>query len=127
MDSQVWMSHSDTITTIRKIFQVIGSTESIPVAALKPAILNFQCMLFNFIRSNAYYIWKDDAWCNFLKKYVEIQSIGLQNHHRQRPFIESVNLLKTNTYCSALSGGVDSSVATLLMKAVGNRLHCFYR
>ncbi|MFX9097176.1 GMP synthase (glutamine-hydrolyzing), partial [Acinetobacter baumannii] len=34
-DSQVWMSHSDSITQLPEGFELLATTESIPVAAFK--------------------------------------------------------------------------------------------
>ena len=40
--SQVWMSHSDTIKELPEGFELLGTTESIPVAAFKRATGNGQ-------------------------------------------------------------------------------------
>ena len=47
--SQVWMSHSDTIKELPEGFELLGTTESIPVAAFKRATGNGQqLMVYNF-------------------------------------------------------------------------------
>lgn len=48
--SQIWMSHSDTIVSLGDGFEIIGSTESIPIAAFKAVGNAHPAYFFSFIR-----------------------------------------------------------------------------
>ena len=52
--SQVWMSHADTILELPEGFELLATTESIPIAAFKKnrklTKLNFLCMAYSFTR-----------------------------------------------------------------------------
>jgi len=127
VDSQVWMSHSDTITTIPENFQVIGSTESIPVAALKASNSKFPVYAFQFHPEVMHTIFGKMMLGNFLKKICGIQSNWTTKSYIDETVHRIRESVKDEHVLLALSGGVDSSVAALLMKkAVGNRLHCFF-
>lgn len=48
--SQVWMSHGDSILSLPDEFEILATTESIPVAAFrKKERMDFLCMLYSFI------------------------------------------------------------------------------
>ena len=124
-ESICWMSHGDFIETPPKGFRTIASTENCPCAAMcderrkiygvqfhpevthtaygKQILHNF---IFNICGCKAE--WRMD---NFIETSVE--------RYRKRLAGKKVLL--------ALSGGVDSSVAAVLMhKAIGNNLTCVF-
>lgn len=47
--SQIWMSHSDTISKMPEGFVAIAKTDSIPIAAFKKESVGHAFMGFNFI------------------------------------------------------------------------------
>ncbi len=123
--SQVWMSHSDSITALPEGFSVLATTESIPVAAFKKddsathALYGFQFHPEVYHSTEGKQIIK-----NFL---VEICKCS-QNWTPDSFVDETVARLKAEIgdkqVIMALSGGVDSTVAaTLIAKAIGTRLH----
>lgn len=79
-ESQVWMSHSDTITSIPPDFQIIGSTDSIPVAAIKASKSKFPVYAFQFHPEVMHTLFGKVMLGNFLKKYAESSPTGPQNH-----------------------------------------------
>lgn len=123
--SQVWMSHGDTITELPEDFQVIANTESIPVAAYKidgqpiygiqfhPEVthtLEGKTLLRNFVVHicGASQDWTPDI-------FVENTVRELQQK------------LGDDRVVMGLSGGVDSSVAAMLIhQAIGKNLYCIF-
>lgn len=126
-DSQVWMSHSDTITNIPENFQIIGSTESIPVAALKATNSKFPIYAFQFHPEVMHTLFGKVMLSNFLKKICGIHSNWTTTSYIDETIQQIQETVQDEHVLLALSGGVDSSVAALIMKkAIGNRLHCFF-
>ena len=123
-NSQVWMSHGDTILRIPEHFRVIASTEDVEVGAYKvegeptwavqfhPEVFHTEQgmkILDNFLRICK--VKKDWTPASFIETTVgELQE-----------------LLGNDKVILALSGGVDSSVtAVLLNKAIGKNLTCIF-
>ena len=124
-NSQVWMSHSDSITQLPSHFELLADTDSIPVAAFRK-IKDNQNSLHGFqFHPEVYHSTEG-------KKMIQNFLVGIcgctQNWTPSSFVQETVNSLKAQIGDSkvimALSGGVDSTVAaTLIHKAIGNRLH----
>ncbi|MCB0558177.1 MAG: glutamine-hydrolyzing GMP synthase [Phaeodactylibacter sp.] len=129
LESQVWMSHGDTIMAIPEQFELLAGTESIDVAAFRskegafaqpvyciqfhPEVshsLDGMTLLRNFV--------KDIAGClgewtpaSFVEQAIEALRQQIGDEH----------------VLMGLSGGVDSSVAaTLLHRAIGGHLVCIF-
>ena len=122
-NSQVWMSHSDSIVELPKDFEVLASTNDIPVAAFKKnngsnALygLQFHPELFHSTDGKK-------MLANFLIEICECKC-----DWTPKSFItETVEQLKkqigNDNVIMGLSGGVDSTVAaSLIHKAIGNNL-----
>jgi GMP synthase (glutamine-hydrolysing) len=127
--SQVWMSHGDSIKEIPDTFNILASTESIPVAAYEyngtakehpvygvqfhPEVTHSTIgsdLIRNFIVGvcKSTQAWTSDS---FIDSTVEKLKAQLGDDH----------------VVLGLSGGVDSSVAAgLIHKAIGDRLHCIF-
>jgi len=134
--SQVWMSHGDTITAIPDGFQVIGSTKDVRNAA-------FYCpaeKIANGKSSNSKSVWAVQfhpevfhtlQGTQLLKNFV-VDICGSRQEWSAASFVDStVAELKAqlagDRVILGLSGGVDSSVAAVLLnKAIGNRLTCIF-
>jgi GMP synthase (glutamine-hydrolysing) len=127
--SQVWMSHADTITQLPEGFELLASTESIPVAAFKAKDGLFAAPLYaiQFHPEVTHSLEGTTLLKNFL-----IDIAGCQADYSPNAFVEeTVEKLKTQIgdekVLMALSGGVDSSVgAMLLHQAIGKNLVCFF-
>jgi len=124
-ESQVWMSHSDSIVALPKGFEVLATTESIPIAAFrKTANEGFPLYALQFHPEVHHSVEGKKIITNFL---VEI--CGCKQEFTPASFInETVERLKAQIgdakVIMALSGGVDSTVAaTLISKAVGKNLY----
>ncbi|MFA7044183.1 MAG: glutamine-hydrolyzing GMP synthase, partial [Bacteroidales bacterium] len=123
-NSQIWMSHGDTITNIPEDFETIASTKDVPIAA--------------------YHIKGENTWgvqfhpevfhtvdgTKLLDNFLTI--CGCAKDWSADSFIDStVASLKAqlgdDKVVLGLSGGVDSSVcAVLLNKAIGKNLTCIF-
>ena len=125
IDSQVWMSHSDTIKKLPIGAVNIASTEDVVNAAFSMD----DDLTFGMQFHPEVYHTKDGF--QILKNFlVDISKIPQE--WTPNAFVEStVNLIKkkigNEKVILGLSGGVDSSVAAILLKkAIGNNLQCIF-
>jgi GMP synthase (glutamine-hydrolysing) len=123
--SQVWMSHSDSITGIPNGFEVLATTNSIPVAAFRKTDNSTNALYGLQFHPEVYHSTEGKKILhNFL-----VNICGCKQDWTPASFIhETVEQLKQQIgdghVIMALSGGVDSTVAaTLISKAIGDRLH----
>lgn len=123
-DSQVWMSHSDSITVLPENFELLGQTESIPVAAFrkfdenKNSLFGIQFHPEVYHTTNGKHIIK-----NFLVNICHCSQDWTPAVFVQEAIEKIKQEVGDSHVIMALSGGVDSTVAaTLIHKAIGNRL-----
>jgi len=127
--SQVWMSHSDTIKNLPEGFKVIARTEAIPVAAYK-AGSGFADHPVYALQFHPEVTHSVDG-LQLLKNFV-LDVCGCKPDWTPATFIhETVERIKSEVgdkkVVMALSGGVDSTVAAMLIhKAIGDRLYCIF-
>ncbi len=123
--SQVWMSHSDTIKELPDGFELLGTTESIPVAAFKRATGNGQPLYGLQFHPEVYHSTEGKT---IIKNFL-VNICGCKQDWTSAHFItDTVENLKkqigNRKVIMALSGGVDSTVAaTLVHKAIGDNLY----
>ncbi|TAH03666.1 MAG: glutamine-hydrolyzing GMP synthase [Sphingobacteriales bacterium] len=124
-DSQVWMSHGDTIKTIPADFEIIGSTDNVAIAAYQ--IKNTQTYGIQFHPE----VTHSNDGKQLLANYL-INICGCKQDFTPDAFAdETIAALKlqlgNDKVVLGLSGGVDSSVAALILhKAIGKNLHCVF-
>ncbi|MBX3242199.1 MAG: glutamine-hydrolyzing GMP synthase [Chitinophagaceae bacterium] len=122
--SQVWMSHGDTILEIPGGFEILGVTDSIPVAAFKKTDAGNALYGLQFHPEVYHSVEGKKIIANFLVKVC-----GCQQDWTPAHFVsDTVEALKkqigNRKVIMALSGGVDSTVAaTLIHRAIGDRLY----
>lgn len=125
MGSQVWMSHGDTISGLPDDFSVIASTADVKVAGYK--IDNEDTYGIQFHPE----VFHTTEGTVLLKNFVT-DICGCTCDWTPASFIETtVNFLrekiKDDKVILGLSGGVDSSVAAMLLhKAIGSNLTCIF-
>jgi GMP synthase (glutamine-hydrolysing) len=125
IDTQVWMSHADTIMKLPEYYRIIASTGDVKVGAFE--VLNEKTYGLQFHPE----VYHTNEGSLIIKNFV-VNICGCSQEWTPLSFIESTisTLKKTLTndrVVLGLSGGVDSSVAaTLLHKAIGSNLTCIF-
>lgn len=124
--SQVWMSHGDTITRMPENTVVIAKTDSIPVAAFK--FTNLADTYGIQFHPEVYHSTEGSALLgNFLFKICNCSGDWTPGHFIDETVEQLRQQVGDDTVILGLSGGVDSSVAALLLnKAIGKKLHCIF-
>ncbi|HVZ96452.1 MAG TPA: glutamine-hydrolyzing GMP synthase [Chitinophagaceae bacterium] len=121
-DSDVWMSHSDTITKLPESFSVSATTQSIPVAAFK----HDREQLFGLqFHPEVYHSAEGKKIIsNFLVTVCKCSQDWTPAHFIHDTVEAIKKTVGDKKVIMALSGGVDSTVAaTLIHKAIGNNLY----
>ena len=122
LGSQVWMSHGDTIQTIPSNFKIIASTDTVNVAAFK--IDGEPTYAIQFHPEVTHSIDGKTLLHNFIKDIVGLSQSWTPTHFIDTTTAELKQKLGNDKVLIGLSGGVDSSVAAVLMKqAVGENLY----
>jgi GMP synthase (glutamine-hydrolysing) len=124
--SQVWMSHADTILKLPKEFELLATTDSIPIAAFRhKSNGEFKALYGLQFHPEVYHsIEGKKILNNFL-----VHICGCSQDWTPAHFItDAVAALKKQIgdrqVVMAISGGVDSTVAaTLISRAIGKNLH----
>jgi len=121
--SQVWMSHSDTVSVLPPEFELLGTTESIPVAAFRSKNTHRPLYGLQFHPE----VYHSTEGKTIIKNFLS-NICGCTQDWTPAHFIsDTVEMLKKQIgdkkVIMALSGGVDSTVAaTLIHEAIGNNL-----
>ncbi|MBR4032760.1 MAG: glutamine-hydrolyzing GMP synthase [Clostridia bacterium] len=122
--SVVWMSHTDRIFTAPNNFSVTGATATCPIAAMEDSTRNFYAVQFH--PEVVHTVEGAKIFSNF------VDICGCARDWQMNSFVaETISRLKNKIgggkVLCALSGGVDSSVAAVLLsKAVGQNLTCVF-
>ena len=134
-NSQVWMSHGDTITAIPDGFEVIGSTKDVTNAAFWSGN-----QIVNSKSSNSKCVWGvqfhpevfHTLQGTLLLKNFAVDICGSRQDWSPANFVETTvaelkEQIGDDRVILGLSGGVDSSVAAVLLnRAIGYRLTCIF-
>ena len=124
-NSQVWMSHGDTIERMPENYKVICSTESVKNAGYK--IDGEETYAIQFHPE----VYHSIDGLTILKNFV-VGVCGCEQSWTEDSFIDTTiqalkEKLQDDKVVLGLSGGVDSSVAALLLhKAIGKNLNCIF-
>ncbi len=123
--SQIWMSHGDTITEIPSSFERIASTESVDIAAYEVKGANVWGVQFHPE------VFHTVDGTRLLKNFA-VGICGCKQDWSPASFIETTvaelkRQLGDDKVVLGLSGGVDSSVAAVLLnRAIGSNLTCIF-
>jgi len=122
--SQVWMSHSDTIKQLPEGFELLGTTESIPVAAFKSTGSSVNTIYGLQFHPEVYHSTEGkNIIKNFLSNVCKCICDWTPAHYITDTVASLKALLGNSKVVMGLSGGVDSTVAaTLIHRAIGNNL-----
>jgi GMP synthase (glutamine-hydrolysing) len=123
--TQVWMSHGDTILSLPSDFEVIASTADVAIGGFK--VNNEHTYGIQFHPE----VYHSEEGMILLKNFV-VNICGCNQSWTPDSFIEaSVSELRiklgNDKVVLGLSGGVDSSVAAMLLhRAIGKNLYCIF-
>lgn len=123
--TQVWMSHGDTITSIPAHYRVIASTEDVRVAAYR--IVDEPTWAIQFHPE----VYHSTDGGQLLRNFV-VGICGCRADWTPDSFVETTveelrRRLGNDRVVLGLSGGVDSSVAAVLLhRAIGRNLYCIF-
>lgn len=127
--SQVWMSHSDSISKLPEGFEVLATTESIPIAAFKQSTAGGRSSTAFSLYGLQFHpeVYHSTEGKKIIKNFLVNICNCSQNWTPANFINETVSSLKqkigNKKVIMALSGGVDSTVAaTLISKAIGKNL-----
>ena len=124
-NTQVWMSHGDTITAIPENFKIIASTDKVRIAAYQ--IDGEQVWGVQFHPE----VYHSEEGTQMLKNFV-VEVCGCHCTWSPASFVETTVAelkaqLGNDRVILGLSGGVDSSVAAVLLnRAIGKNLTCIF-
>ena len=121
----VWMSHGDHITALPANFKVIATTEGAPFAAIADDENHYYGVQFHpEVVHSAY---GSQILQNFAEKIAKCQADWTMEHYAEQAIQDLRAQIGENKVICALSGGVDSSVAAILVhRAVGKQLTCIF-
>lgn len=120
---QVWMSHGDRVTALPEGFKVIATSPNAPYAAISDEKRKYFGVQFHPEVVHT----PDGAKLlqNFAHKIAGIQPDWSMSTYREKAVAAIREQVGDGKVICALSGGVDSSVAALLIhEAVGDQLTC---
>jgi GMP synthase (glutamine-hydrolysing) len=127
--SQVWMSHGDSIATLPPDFELLANSEGGVTAAFRKKKIKGDPPVYG-IQFHPEVTHSLDG-LRLLKNFV-IDIAGCKGDWTPASFVEETveslaKQLGDDRVLLALSGGVDSSVAALLLhRAIGKNLYCFF-
>ena len=121
---QVWMSHGDRVTAIPEGFRVVGTSTGAPFAAIADEARNFYAVQFHPEVVHT----PDGAklLANFVHRIAGLKGDWTMAAYREQAVAAiRAQVGETGRVICGLSGGVDSSVAAVLIhEAIGDRLTC---
>ena len=122
--SVVWMSHTDRIITAPENFSVTAATNNCPIAAMEDSARKLYAVQFH--PEVLHTVEGKKIFSNF------VDICGCKRDWKMSSFVVDTiaqlkNKIGNGKVLCALSGGVDSSVAAVLLsKAVGKNLTCVF-
>lgn len=124
-ETVVWMSHTDYISKLPPGFYKTASTEVCPVAAMEDSRRRFYAVQYHPEVTHS--VDGDQILRNFLYEVCECEGDWQMSSFAAKAIEKIKETVGDGKALCALSGGVDSSVAAVLMsKAIGKQLTCVF-
>ena len=124
-DSQVWMSHGDTIARIPSNYTIISSTKDVAVAGY---VINSEQTYGIQFHPEVYHTTEGKILLsNFIVSICKCSCDWTPDSFVEETIKDLQTKLANDKVILGLSGGVDSTVAAILLhKAIGENLHCIF-
>ncbi len=119
----VWMSHADKVVSLPEGFEVLASSENSPNAVIKRGHIYGVQFHPEVIHTS----YGKELFYNFLYRICKAERNWELGNFVEEKVEEIKNLVGRERVICALSGGVDSTVASVLThRAIGDRLECLF-
>jgi len=122
---QVWMSHGDRVTRLPAGFEVVATSDNAPYAAIADEARNYYAVQFHPEVVHT----PDGAKLiqNFVHRIAGAKADWSMSAYRQEMIAKIRAQVGKGRVICGLSGGVDSSVAAVLIhEAIGSQLTCVF-
>ena len=121
----VWMSHGDRVTAIPPGFEVIATSEGSPYAAIADHARHFYGVQFH--PEVVHTPRGTEIYSNFLKGIAGLKGDWSMAAYKDEKIAQIREQVGSGRVICGLSGGVDSSVAAVLIhEAIGDQLTCVF-
>ncbi|MCF2141598.1 MAG: glutamine-hydrolyzing GMP synthase [Candidatus Lokiarchaeota archaeon] len=121
----VWMSHGDQVVKLPPGFEVFGSTETCPIAAMGDPVQNI--FTFQFHAEVHHTENGSKMFQNFLFNICHASQSWKVEHWIEKSVKEIRSVVQDKSVILGLSGGVDSSVVSILLKkAIQDQVHLIF-
>lgn len=123
----VWMSHGDQVRDSSGVFDILASTDTCPLAAVRCSAAGRRFFGVQFHPEVTHTPHGVDLLRNFLYEVCGCTGAWRMSDFAETAAAQVRSVVGDAHVICGLSGGVDSAVtAALLHKAIGPRLHCVF-
>lgn len=124
-ESNVWMSHSDYITSLPRHYEIIAKTPNAPIAAVKD--IKKPVYGVQFHPEVVHTEYGRQILHNFVRNICGLKGIWTPASFIENSIEKIREAAEDGKVICGLSGGVDSTVAaTMIHRAIGDRLLCVF-